>query len=144
MDPGRLGPHPTTRSKPNKVPELSRNQQEALSVFLDLARRNQVRVPIQSGDMLFVNNWAILHRREKYEDDEATSRHLIRLWLRSSSLGWEVPSSMAKPWLSAFGGGVNADQVYAIEPMPEYKMPRYSAGSAAFVIESEDESSGDY
>jgi len=66
---------------------------------------------------------------------------MVRLWLRNSRLGWKVPRTMATPWLSAYETPATVDRVYPIEPMPEYQIPRYSAGSAAFVIESEDEDS---
>ena len=139
VDPGRLGPQPTIIA-PGEIPDLSPQQKESLSVFLDTAKRHQIRVPLQTGDILFFNNWALLHRRESYEDAEDTSRHLVRLWLRNSELGWQVPDSMLVPWLAAFDeAGRRVDPVYHIEPLPEYSVPKYSSGSAAFMVEDSDD-----
>jgi hypothetical protein len=114
-------------------------QQSALSSLLRAAERHQVRISLRTGDILYFNNWALLHRRDSYQDNDATSRHLVRLWLRNSQLGWKVPSSLSVPWDAAFKNNGKVEQVYALEPIPEYKVPKYTAGSAAFLIEDSDE-----
>jgi alpha-ketoglutarate-dependent taurine dioxygenase len=37
----------------------------------------------EPGDVLFINNLAVMHRREKYHDvqDEAQKRMLYRMWI---------------------------------------------------------------
>jgi len=41
--------------------------------------------------MTFVNNWAIIHSREAFEDDENHIRYLVRIWLRNEKLAWSLP-----------------------------------------------------
>ena len=117
------------------------------------AGRNGVKLDSNAGDLIFLNNWAIMHARGAYVDaedaaDEATRRHLLRLWLRNSELGWDVPTSMRGPWETVFGhtdeGYISADREqtpqlkYAVVPESTYKPARYATGSAAFVIEDSD------
>jgi len=138
VDPGRLGPYPSADSKPSEVPSLTESQQAALDALMESAKKHEVRVSLNAGDLFFINNWAVLHRRDSYHDDDDTSRHLVRLWLRNSQMGWAVPEEMQMPWKAAYGRK-EEDGVYAILPMPEYKVPRYTAGSAAFMIEDSDD-----
>jgi len=41
----------------------------------------QMSVTISKGEMLFFNNFTMLHSRTAYEDDADHKRHLVRLWL---------------------------------------------------------------
>lgn len=142
LDPGRLGPHPN--SELDEIPKLSEAQEDAMSKILEAAKRNELRLELDTGDILFFNNWSLLHRRDAYVDGESTSRHMVRLWLRNTELGWAVPDSLLPPWLRAFGEEAQSRRgIYSLVPMPEYKTPRYSAGSAAFIIEDSDMSDED-
>ncbi|UKZ83942.1 hypothetical protein TrVFT333_011757 [Trichoderma virens FT-333] len=136
MDPNRFGPHPS--SGPTNIPSLTDSQQSALERISKAAYRTELRLHLKTGDMLFFNNWALLHRRDSYTDSDETSRHMVRLWLRNSKLGWTVPDSMLPPWFAAYGDNGVRDRLYPLIPMPDYKVPKYSAGSAAFVIEDSD------
>ncbi|KIH92036.1 taurine catabolism dioxygenase family protein [Sporothrix brasiliensis 5110] len=157
FDPSRLGAHPAMKagrsSRAKQIPELTPTQIEALSVVSAIADRNSVKLDTDPGDLVFINNWAVLHSRSSYEDASsgdatglATRRHLLRLWLRSSELGWKIPESMRAPWETAFGytdeGYISGDheQVvarlkYAVVPEAKYEPPKYTTGSATFVIE---------
>jgi hypothetical protein len=118
---------------------LTANQRYALERVSEVARKNELRLRLESGDLLFFNNWALLHRRDAYQDSATTSRHLVRLWLRNSSLGWTVPEGMLLPWQEAYQPKNGpAARLYALHPPAEYKVPKYSAGSAAFLIEDSD------
>ncbi|CAK7262874.1 hypothetical protein SEPCBS119000_000209 [Sporothrix epigloea] len=158
LDPSRLGAHPEMRSSrsrhPQQVPELTALQLEALSVVSDYAEKNRVQIDTGRGDLVFINNWAVLHSRSAYEDTDisATRRHLLRLWLRNSELGWKIPESMRGPWEAAFGytdegyesgdyRQIVAQFKYDVVPRQSYKPVRYTTGSAAFAIsDSEGES----
>lgn len=135
VDPARLGPQPGSIVPEGEepVPELTPEQQAALNALGESAKKHEIQVTLQKGDMLFLNNWAIIHRRDAYEDGKDTSRHLVRLWIRNSELGWKIPKAMAMPWEQAFEH--NSKKVYNIEPAKEYIKPQFTAGSAAFVIE---------
>ncbi|KAL6879945.1 hypothetical protein HDV57DRAFT_101324 [Trichoderma longibrachiatum] len=138
MDPNRFGPHPS--SGPTDIPPLTATQLSALERISKAAHRSELRLRLETGDLLFFNNWALLHRRDSYTDSDETSRHMVRLWLRNSKLGWSVPESMLPPWNAAYGDNGIRHRLYPLFPMPEYKVPKYSAGSAAFVIEDDDAS----
>lgn len=136
LDPNRLGPHP--KSTHSDIPHLTEHQRYALQAVADSAHRTELQLRLETGDLLFFNNWALLHRRDAYIDDNATSRHLVRLWLRNQKLGWNVPESMLTPWEAAYGDNEKIkERFYPLIPAAEYREPKYSAGSAAFVIEDD-------
>jgi len=161
LDPGRLGLQPSmVRHHGNEdVPTLTPIQVEALSLVSSIATEHCLRLDTQPGDIVFINNWAHLHARSSYKDCDSESgprRHLVRLWLRNSTLGWDIPQSMRVQWEAAFGPDGMGDKTpengwrkseyrgsglfrrnYPVEPAPEYKVPKYTSGSAAFVMEDE-------
>lgn len=171
LDPGRLGLHPTMARHfgGEVIPRLTPVQEEALHVLSIVATEHRLRIDTQPGDMVFINNWALLHARSSYKDCDSECgprRHLVRLWLRNSALGWNIPVGMRVQWEAAFGpdgmgdknpesgrigktkhgtwrGGGTLQRNYPVVPAPVYKAPRYTSASAAFVIEESDESSDD-
>jgi len=151
VDPGRLGLHPVTaKTKPGlnaSISDLSDQQLAALEILSKLAAKHAVRLDTKPGDLVFINNWSIMHAREAYVDpQDGPGRHLVRLWLRNSKFGWPIPPSMQAPWKRAYGpkgdGNPGAVKLYQIEPAPVYHAPRYTAGSAAFMIEDSDDVNG--
>ncbi|OTA52471.1 Clavaminate synthase-like protein [Hypoxylon sp. EC38] len=143
MDPARIGPHPLSRN--GSIPHLTLDQQEALAVLQQVARKHQLRLETQPGDIIFINNLSLLHSRESYRDSVSSSRHLVRLWLRNTRLGWAMPPSMRMPWDAAFGEKARRviNRNYPIMPMPEYMECKYSNGTAAFVPDDDIEDDKD-
>ncbi|KAJ8127889.1 hypothetical protein O1611_g5748 [Lasiodiplodia mahajangana] len=139
VDPSRIGPQPGVAG--GRIPDLSPAQKRALAILQITAATHQVRLPTRQGDMVFINNWGVLHARDSYQDDDTVSRHIVRLWLRNSELGWAIPDSMKTPWEASFGLKARkiVNRQYAVEPMPEYMEPKFSNGSAAFIMEESDE-----
>ncbi|PFH61073.1 hypothetical protein XA68_18281 [Ophiocordyceps unilateralis] len=133
MDPQRLGPHP--KSVDEGVPALTGPQRQALDKVSEVARRTELRLKLGTGDLLFLNNWALMHRRDGYDDEKCLSRHLVRLWLRNTELGWFIPSQMLPPWQAAFEEGSGIEMTYPLHPPATYIVPKYSTGSAAFVMD---------
>ncbi|KAJ2903844.1 hypothetical protein MKZ38_009227 [Zalerion maritima] len=133
LDASRLGSHPT--SEPGRVPNLSPTQVRALSALMEVASRHQLRIESKAGDLIFVNNFAMLHARERYKDGETTSRHIVRMWLRNTSLGWTIPDSMNSAWMTAFQPRKTFTELYPVVPSPDYEIPKYTSGSAAFIVE---------
>ena len=89
---GRLSVHfhpGHTRACHKQWPELlgpvTALQEEAIAMFIDIASDPQFefQTRLQPGDICFMNNVTLLHRRSAYEDGEAAheKRHLVRLWL---------------------------------------------------------------
>lgn len=151
-DPGRLGLHPKTTEEPPEGSRLTEAQLKALKVLNDLAEKHALSIPAQPGDILFINNLGVLHKRDSYVDadavesngsapDKAKRRWLMRLWLRNKELAWEIPEAMKIPWEAAYGEdtGRFIEPKYDPSPQPDYKEPRYTAGTAAWLIEDEDE-----
>ena len=133
MDPGRFGPHAQSEGR---IPGLSEAQKHALTRVSEVAQKHELELKLEAGDILFFNNWALLHRRAAYEDGQDAARHLVRLWLRNTKLGWAIPSAMSIPWEAAYGNETKAaKKQYMVEPRAEYEVPKYTAGSAAFVLE---------
>jgi hypothetical protein len=142
VDPGRLGLHPATAKTGHEscIPALSPSQLDSLEILSALASKHQYCLDMEQGDMVFINNLSLLHARDSYIDPkDGPGRHFVRLWLRNSKLAWTIPQSMRAPWEAAFGpegnGFPGLVKRYPVTPTPVYKPPKYTAGSAAFVLE---------
>ncbi|EEU42130.1 uncharacterized protein NECHADRAFT_50968 [Fusarium vanettenii 77-13-4] len=141
LDPARLGPHPSMANNTN-IPSLTEDQVHALQSVSEAASQSEVRLELQTGDLLFFNNLALVHRRDAYSDDASSSRHMVRLWLRSQKLGWAIPDGMLPPWEAAYGESrkKNKPALYPIVPAVEYPVQKYTTSSAAFMIEDSESS----
>jgi len=74
---------------------LSAAQREALDVVEAAAKSCQATFEAAPGDMLFVNNHAVLHSREAFVDAPGLAqRYLVRLWLRNPTLAWRLPTAL--------------------------------------------------
>jgi len=117
------------------TPPLSDAQTEALDVVLALARRYQKEVLTQPGDLLFVNNFSIMHSRRAFQDGEKRRRHLLRLWLRNDDLGWRIPDGLQHSWDVVFQEHGESDELlFPVEPKPEYSVPKISEGSGSALL----------
>lgn len=67
-------------------PRLTEAQRRVMDLIDRLSFDEQIRldVQLQEGDMLFLNNYQVVHARTAFEDFEEPDRkrHLMRLWLR--------------------------------------------------------------
>ncbi len=77
-----------------EVPDMTPAQREALDLVEEIASDSTLNVRFRQapGDMLFVNNFVVFHKRTAFHDAEnaASGRHLFRLWL-------SVPNSRPLP-----------------------------------------------
>lgn len=68
-----------------EVPRLTDDQLEAMALLESIANDPSfhLEMDFEPGDVQLLNNARILHAREAYEDDDdpASRRHLLRLWL---------------------------------------------------------------
>jgi alpha-ketoglutarate-dependent taurine dioxygenase len=55
---------------------LSPTQMSALEAIESLARENQLYLHMKPGDLVYINNHAILHW-ETFQDDERNVRHIV-------------------------------------------------------------------
>ena len=67
-----------------------------------IARSHEIRTVMQKGDIRFLNNMGVFHRRESFEDDDTSKRHLIRLWLHNEEHCWKLPGSLRLAWARIF------------------------------------------
>ena len=67
------------------LPSLTPQQIEAMDFLESVAAEPEMHVTFRQepGDILLVNNWVLLHRRNQFvdHDDPALRRHLLRIWL---------------------------------------------------------------
>ncbi|KAK0647044.1 hypothetical protein B0T16DRAFT_458908 [Cercophora newfieldiana] len=80
--------------RPSHLPPISAQQHEALAMVQKIAERHQLAVDMEPGSLTFINNFAVLHSREAFEDDHEHSRYLVRLWLKNSALAWSLPKAL--------------------------------------------------
>jgi len=114
----------TAHPRPDHLPTLTAVQVEALDAVEAIAGATEFQFRTQAGDLHFINNLAVLHRREGFVDGEAKSerRHLVRMRLRSSQRGWSIPQALKRDWSAAFEKHSGQD-VYHLEPMPDCYLP---------------------
>jgi len=104
--------------RPKHLPTVTPRQLEALDAIEAIAKATQLEMQTQAGDMHFINNLAVLHRREGFANGTggAQKRHLVRMRLRSSTLGWETPEELKREWFDAFDK--EGRKAWHVEPMP--------------------------
>ncbi|KAH8910666.1 TfdA family taurine catabolism dioxygenase TauD [Coniochaeta sp. PMI_546] len=110
--------------RPTRLPSLTPRQIEALDAIEAIAQATQLEIQTQAGDMHFINNLAVLHRREGFADGKMAmeKRHLVRMRLRDSRRGWKIPEPLKGDWHDAFEKQ-DGDKVWHLEPMPDAFFP---------------------
>ncbi|KAI8718870.1 hypothetical protein NCS52_00667000 [Fusarium sp. LHS14.1] len=111
--------HPRSANLPTVTPR----QMEALDAIEAIAKAAQLEISTQAGDIHFINNLAVLHRREGFVNGEAPRerRHLVRMRLRDDDLGWKLPVDLRQEWSAAFNQ--EAPKIWHLEPMPDGFFP---------------------
>ncbi|KAK4208755.1 putative taurine catabolism dioxygenase TauD [Rhypophila decipiens] len=87
------------------IPGLTEAQAEALDAVHFIARKHEIKPRMEKGDLRFINNMALLHRREAFENDNAAgvSRHLVRIWLHNDEgYCWNLPAPLRLAWARVF------------------------------------------
>lgn len=109
--------------RPAHLPTLTPRQIEALDAIESIAKATQLEIRTQAGDIHFINNLAVFHRREGFVNGEGPQekRHLVRMRLRDDELGWELPSDLRHEWRKAFDK--SAAGIWHLEPMPDSFFP---------------------
>jgi hypothetical protein len=66
-------------------------------------------VSMRRGDIRFVNNIGLMHRRDAFEDEANGRRaldgrrHLMRLWLHNAYACWALPPALRLAWERIYG-----------------------------------------
>lgn len=111
--------HPRSPS----LPAISKQQHQALDDIENAARRVQLEIKTQPGDIHFINNLFILHRRDCFKDGDQAGelRHLVRMRLKDDVLHWDLPDGLKKEWSSCFNN--MSSKLWHIDPMPQGYFP---------------------
>ncbi|RMJ01463.1 hypothetical protein CDV36_015793 [Fusarium kuroshium] len=109
--------------RPANLPTVTPRQMEARDAIEAIAKAAQLEIGTQAGDIHFINNLAVLHRREGFVNGEAPRerRHLVRMRLRDDDFGWELPADLRQEWSAAFNQ--EAPKIWHLEPMPDGFFP---------------------
>ncbi|KAL4730492.1 hypothetical protein ACLX1H_002528 [Fusarium chlamydosporum] len=109
--------------RPSNLPTVTPRQMEALDSIENIAKATQLEISTRAGDIHFINNLTILHRREGFVNGAAAQerRHLVRMRLRDNELGWNLPVDLKREWCDAFNE--EAPKIWHIEPMPDGFFP---------------------
>ena len=94
------GSEVTPRS--SNIPPVTEAQAEALDAVHFTAASHCVRITPRPGDMLFINNLAVMHSRSSFEDSKFSKRYILRLWLNNPDKGWEIPPPLRIAWDRVF------------------------------------------
>lgn len=65
--------------------------------------KNSITLPVEKGDMLFVNDLALFHARTGFDDGGIPlKRHLVKMYFRDPEQGWNIPPSMENEWKTSY------------------------------------------
>jgi hypothetical protein len=103
----RFSRYPITgfqRTRSPEVPAPTQAQLEAADAIQFTAMKNGITLPVVKGDMLFVNDMALFHAREGFDDDGVPlKRHLVKMYFRDPDQGWNISPSIEKEWRTTYG-----------------------------------------
>ncbi|CAK7903759.1 hypothetical protein CAAN1_09S00914 [[Candida] anglica] len=67
-----------------RFPPLNDKQKDAFGAFHWVGYKHSLSIPIEKGDIEYVNNLYLQHSRHGFVEDKDHRRHVARLWLRNS------------------------------------------------------------
>ncbi|KAK9414334.1 putative TauD/TfdA-like domain-containing protein [Seiridium unicorne] len=127
-----------THPRPESIPPINQSQHEALGIVEAIAQAAELKLQTRPGDMHFINNLALLHRRNSFVDGslKQEKRHLIRMRLRSSELGWSIPAQLKPDWVAAFES--DTWQTWHMEHVKDHAFPlrRIKTGYEKLIAET--------
>lgn len=90
----------------------------ALDAVQAAAEQLCIKLSRQPGDLQFVNNFCILHARDKYVDSSAKGRHMMRLGLRDPANAWTLPAKHKELFDELFQTPPEEQLIYATDVDP--------------------------
>ncbi|KAL8381026.1 hypothetical protein RB595_005357 [Gaeumannomyces hyphopodioides] len=111
------------------IPGLTEAQAEALDALHLAARRCEVRPSMARGDLRFVNNMALLHRREAFANGPSAARHLVRLWINNPDRCWALPAELDLAWARIFDDDEERERRWDVVPPKVNGRTLHVAGS---------------
>jgi hypothetical protein len=91
------------RTRNLALPPATDAQIEAIDTVQYLLRRNAVALPWHKGDMVFLNDMAIMHAREAFKEGGDLQRHLLKFYLRDPKQNWPIPATARQHWDAIYG-----------------------------------------
>lgn len=92
--------HPRSSSLPEPTPD----QIKAMDAVQFRANQNAIPLPLEKGDMVFINDTALMHAREPfYEGGQSLKRHLLKMYLHDPEQNCAVPASAQPYWDQLYG-----------------------------------------
>lgn len=85
------------------VPAMTEVQAEALDMVHFTAKAHQLAIKLERGDMEIFNNFAMFHARNGFVDDGSSTRHMVRLWLKSRQFAWDTPKALEETSWDIYG-----------------------------------------
>jgi Taurine catabolism dioxygenase TauD, TfdA family len=86
------------------LPVQSAAQIEATNAVQFIAAANCIRLALKQGEIIFLNNIAIIHGRDAFsEEEEFLKRHFLKMLLRDPAQNWPVPESAEEEWMKLYG-----------------------------------------
>jgi len=80
------------------LPPITEQQLEALDAVHFTAQRNSIRLPNCTGDIVYINNKAMLHGRDamakRPNEHDLSKRHKLKFWLRDPKRAWSLPAPL--------------------------------------------------
>lgn len=102
-----------------EIPPITEAQAEALDAVHFCAMKHSLKLKLIAGDMCFINNFAVMHSRNSFEDNDQAKRYVLRLWLSNSEKGWEVPQGLQLAWDRIFEPVEEISDYWDIDPFAE-------------------------
>jgi hypothetical protein len=89
------------------MPPVTASQLHAMHAVEALAKRFCTQLARQQGDIQFLNNLSIMHARGAYRgaNGQASTRHLLRMFLRDPANAWEKPARFRNHFNDPFAPG---------------------------------------
>ncbi|RYP57029.1 hypothetical protein DL769_009745 [Monosporascus sp. CRB-8-3] len=92
------------RKRNPDLPAPTEAQIEAADAIQFIAMKNAFKMPAKKGDLLFVNDMALVHAREGFDDSgNSMKRHLIKMYFRDPDQAWGIPPSLENEWKKVYG-----------------------------------------
>jgi hypothetical protein len=88
------------------------------------AEKHSLKLKPQTGDMCFINNFAIMHSRNSFVDSIESKRHILRLWLSSPEKGEKIPPLLELGYDRLFEPMGEIPNVWNLDALIERGRPR--------------------
>jgi hypothetical protein len=99
-----------------RLPPITEAQAVALDAVHFLAEKHSIAMSLQPGDIRFINNLAILHSRDAFDDSAQNHRHLARLWAKSEGMAWPTPPGLQMASDRVYSGFEDGEARWDLEP----------------------------